>query len=329
MDEVILQVDRLKTEFKTESGNVVVLDGVSFQVKAGKTLGIVGESGCGKSVTALSIMGLLPHPQAWISSGAIVYRGEDLVSISPQSRYALRGNRISMIFQDPMTSLNPVHTIGQQIREVLELHQESLSRQEQTQAIIDILDKVGIPSAKDIIRAYPHQLSGGMRQRVMIAMALACQPDILICDEPTTALDVTVQAQILSLMQQIQKETGMAIIFITHDLGVIAEMCDDVVVMYAGRTVECADAVRLFDHAMHPYTQGLLRSLSSFQLGSKQRLDTIEGTVPTLLEMPQGCRFHPRCPHKSEECENTIPKNTWIKNTHLVQCHHWKRSYGV
>ena len=327
MDEVILQVDRLKTEFKTEDNTVMVLDGVTFQVKAGKTLGIVGESGCGKSVTALSIMGLLPHPQAEVISGSIVYRGEDLVAMSPLSRYALRGNRISMIFQDPMTSLNPVHTIGQQIREVLELHQKTLSRQEQTQAILDMLDKVGIPSAEQIIQSYPHQLSGGMRQRVMIAMALACRPDVLICDEPTTALDVTVQAQILSLMKELQQETGMAIIFITHDLGVIAEMCDEVVVMYAGRTVECADVMRLFDHAIHPYTQGLLRAMSSFQLGAKQRLETIEGTVPSLSDMPEGCRFHPRCPHKTEKCEVELPKNTWIKETHLVQCHHWKRGY--
>ncbi|MEZ8741810.1 ABC transporter ATP-binding protein [Photobacterium swingsii] len=323
-DSVILSVCDLETEFTTDNGVVRVLDGVSFEVKKGKTLGIVGESGCGKSVTAMSIMGLLPRPYGQVVAGKVNFDGIDLLGLAPHELYQMRGNRISMIFQDPMTALNPVHTIGKQINEVLELHRPELNKRQRFDYALSMFTKVGIPSPEQRIFEYPHNLSGGMRQRVMIAIALACQPDVLICDEPTTALDVTVQAQILDLMREIQQETGMAIIFITHDLGVVAEMCDEVVVMYAGRAVEVCDVFTLFEQPKHPYSRGLLQSMPTLNVGHKQPLQTISGNVPQLDEMPEGCRFCTRCQFMSTKCEYQQPPWELLDKTHRVSCHHWR-----
>jgi peptide/nickel transport system ATP-binding protein len=271
-NEIILQVKELETEFATDEGTVQILKGVSFDVKAGKTLGLVGESGSGKSVTSMSIMGLLPKPYGKVTSGEILFRGTDLTTMNETEMYQMRGDRISIIFQDPMTALNPVQTIGKQIMEVLDLHRNEMSQREKRAYALAMLKKVKIPLAEKRLNEYPHNLSGGMRQRVMIAMALACKPDILICDEPTTALDVTVQASILQLMQELQQETGMAMIFITHDLGVVAEICDDVAVMYDGRIVEYADIFDLFDRPQHPYTKRLLGLIPNLDDEPKQRI---------------------------------------------------------
>lgn len=271
--ETILKVEELETEFLTDDGRVKVLHGVSFDVRAGKTLGLVGESGCGKSVTSMSILGLLPKPYGQVTKGRIYYRGTDLLTMPPEQMFAMRGNKISVIFQDPMTALNPVHTIKKQLEEVLVLHRPELSKQQRESYALEMLDKVRIPQPEKRLNEYPHNLSGGMRQRVMIAMALACKPDILICDEPTTALDVTVQASILDLMIDLQKETGMAMIFITHDLGVVAEICDDVAVMYQGKIVEQADVFQLFDNPQHPYTRKLLGLMPNLDNPPKQMID--------------------------------------------------------
>ncbi|MCQ1058561.1 ABC transporter ATP-binding protein [Photobacterium sp. ZSDE20] len=272
-DDVILNVQGLETEFTTDDGTVKILHGVSFDVRKGRTLGIVGESGCGKSVTAMSIMGLLPKPYGQVVGGQILYRGTDLVTLPVEEMYAMRGNRISMIFQDPMTALNPVHSVGRQLIEVLELHRPELNKGERNQYALDMLKKVKIPMPEKRLMEYPHNLSGGMRQRVMIAMALACKPDILICDEPTTALDVTVQASILELINDLQQETGMSVIFITHDLGVVAEICDDVAVMYGGKVVEFADIFDLFDNPQHPYTERLMGLMPSLENEPKQPIE--------------------------------------------------------
>ncbi|XDF78297.1 ABC transporter ATP-binding protein [Aliivibrio fischeri] len=319
--EIVLSVENVVTEFQTDEGTVRVLDGVSFQVPKGKTIGIVGESGCGKSVTSMSIMGLLPKPYGNVVSGRILYGDTDLIQLSPDKLYEMRGNRISMIFQDPMTALNPVHTIGKQINEVLELHRPDFDKKQRLAYSLEMLEKVGIPSPESRLHEYPHNLSGGMRQRVMIAIALACEPDILICDEPTTALDVTIQAQILELMKKLQDETGMSIIFITHDLGVVAEICDEVVVMYAGRVAEQAGIFELFDNPKHPYTQGLMASMPSLHLKPKTELDTIPGTVPSLNEMPSGCRFSTRCKYKQDKCEVEVPPMNQVGALHQVSCH--------
>ncbi|MGF1687961.1 ABC transporter ATP-binding protein [Photobacterium japonica] len=272
-DDIILSVRDLETEFTTDDGVVKILHGVNFDVRKGRTLGLVGESGCGKSVTSMSIMGLLPKPYGQITNGQILYRGTDLVTLPPEEMYAMRGNKISVIFQDPMTALNPVHTIGRQINEVLELHRPDLDKAQRNAYSLEMLKKVKIPMPEKRLNEYPHNLSGGMRQRVMIAMALACKPDILICDEPTTALDVTVQASILELMNELQEETGMAMIFITHDLGVVAEICDDVAVMYAGKVVEFADIFDLFDNPQHPYTARLMGLMPSLDSKPKQPIE--------------------------------------------------------
>ncbi|PSW12655.1 ABC transporter ATP-binding protein [Photobacterium sanctipauli] len=272
-NDVILSVRDLETEFMTDEGVVKILHGVSFDVRKGRTLGLVGESGCGKSVTSMSIMGLLPKPYGQITKGQILYRGTDLVTLPPEDMYAMRGNKISVIFQDPMTALNPVHTIGCQLNEVLELHRPELSKVQRNAYSLEMLQKVKIPMPEKRLNEYPHNLSGGMRQRVMIAMALACKPDILICDEPTTALDVTVQASILELMNDLQEETGMAMIFITHDLGVVAEVCDDVAVMYGGKVVEYADIFDLFDNPQHPYTERLMGLMPSLDSEPKQPIE--------------------------------------------------------
>lgn len=289
----LLEVSNLVTGFDTDDGRVIAVDGVSFSVEKGKTLGIVGESGSGKSVSALSIMQLLPQPAGVIVEGSIQFRERELVDAPQEVMVDVRGDEIGMIFQEPMTALNPVHKIGRQVSEVFRLHTK-MDKKKALEASIDILDRVGIPSPEIRVDEYPHQLSGGMRQRVMIAMALGCKPDLLIADEPTTALDVTVQAQILKLMKDLQEEMGMAIILITHDLGVIAETCDDVAVMYAGRIVERAETVELFTHPLHAYTRGLLRSMPRLNRERKTRLPVISGNVPSLRDMPSGCRFSTR-----------------------------------
>ncbi|MGL1053558.1 ABC transporter ATP-binding protein [Vibrio vulnificus] len=285
-DDVILSVRDLEVFFTTDDGPVKVLHGVNFDVRAGRTLGLVGESGSGKSVTSMSIMGLLPKPYGQIVNGQILYRGTDLVTLPAEQMYAMRGDRISIIFQDPMTALNPVHTVGRQINEVLELHRPDLDKRARNEYALEMLKKVRIPLPEKRLNEYPHNLSGGMRQRVMIAMALACKPDILICDEPTTALDVTVQASILELMNELQQETGMAMIFITHDLGVVAEVCDDVAVMYGGRIVEYAEIFELFDHPKHPYTERLMGLMPSLDSEPKQLID-IKPMDSSMFEVSQ------------------------------------------
>ncbi|QFT12516.1 ABC transporter ATP-binding protein [Vibrio sp. THAF190c] len=270
--QTVLKVRDLEVEFSTDEGAVKILKGVSFDVKAGRTLGLVGESGSGKSVTSMSIMGLLPKPYGQVTAGEIWYRETDLTKMAEQDLYQMRGNRISIIFQDPMTALNPVQTVGNQLVEVLDLHHRQMSKVEKVDYAIGLLEKVKIPMPELRFQEYPHNLSGGMRQRVMIAMALACKPDVLICDEPTTALDVTVQASILKLMKELQEETGMAMIFITHDLGVVAEICDDVAVMYDGRIVENADVFELFDYPKHPYTKRLLGLIPGLDSEPKQAI---------------------------------------------------------
>ncbi len=316
----VLQVNHLVTSFETETGLVHAVDDVSFSVPAGRTLGIVGESGCGKSVTALSIMRLLPKPMGRIRRGEILFRETDLTQLSPEEMSRIRGNRISMIFQEPMTALNPVHRIGRQIGEVFRLHFPDMKNGEIEENVLQILQKVGIPEPRLRLREYPHQLSGGMRQRVMIAMALACRPDVLIADEPTTALDVTIQAQILDLIRELQAETGMSVIFITHDLGVIAQLCDTVTVMYAGRVAETAPVDRLFADPRHPYTRGLLSSIPRLKSPRKSRLPVISGTVPGLHDLPEGCRFQNRCPHVRELCR-TQPPLRQKGPDHFAACH--------
>ena len=301
----LLDVRHLVTSFRTESGPVRAVDDVSFSVSPGRTLAVVGESGCGKSVTALSIMRLIDQNGS-IEGGSIRLEGDELTELSPAQMRDVRGDRISMIFQEPMTALNPVVTAGDQIVEVFRIHR-GLSRAEGREAAIEALRTVRIPDPERRVDEYPFQMSGGMRQRVMIAMALACEPRLLIADEPTTALDVTIQAQILRLMRGLQQERGTAILFITHDLGVVAEMADDVIIMYAGKVVERGPVREIFARPEHPYTQGLMRSIPSLESSPSERLATIEGTVPGLRDLPAGCRFHPRCPHAAALCRETEP----------------------
>jgi peptide/nickel transport system ATP-binding protein len=316
----LLEVKDLRTHFRTDDGIVKAVDGVSFEVEKGKTLGIVGESGCGKSVTCLTIMGLNP-PRNTISSGEANFKGENLLTMSKKRLRDVRGNDIAMIFQDPMTSLNPVHTIGRQLVEAIKLHRDVSSRAARARAL-ELLKAVGIPRAERRMDDYPHQFSGGMRQRVMIAMALINDPDLLIADEPTTALDVTTQAQILELMNRLQREFGSAIIIITHDLGVVAETADDVVVMYAARVVERAPVDSLFRRPHMPYTWGLLGSLPRLDADT-ERLTQIPGQPPSLLNPPRGCRFHPRCPYVMNVCKETEPELRPISDEpgHLQACH--------
>lgn len=324
----LLRVEGLRTQFRTRDGIVRAVDGVSFDVQAGETLAIVGESGCGKSVTAMSILRLLPMPPARIVGGKIEFEGRDLLGLSEDEMRDVRGNLISMIFQEPMTSLNPVLTIGDQVAEALMLHR-GLDRKAALARAIEMLNKVQIPEAARRIGQYPHQLSGGMRQRVMIAMALACDPRLLIADEPTTALDVTIQAQILELMRNLGRETGASIILITHDLGVVAEMAQRVVVMYAGRKVEQASVESLFANPRHPYTVGLLGSMPHLGGSLKEaedappkRLVEIPGMVPSLKEDTPGCLFAPRCPRASERCRNEVPALAEYGVNHLAACWH-------
>lgn len=301
----ILEVKQLQTHFKTANGIVKAVDGVDLTIYEGETVGIVGESGCGKSVTSLSVMGLLPKPMAYIEHGSILFSGRDITQLSERAMRKLRGNEISMIFQEPMTSLNPVFTIGQQLSEPLKQHTR-LNKKEIRQAVIAMLQSVGIPRAEQIIHEYPHQLSGGMRQRAMISLAMLCQPKLLIADEPTTALDVTIQAQILQLMKEIKARTNMAMMLITHDLGVVAEMCDRVTVMYAGQVVESADVRTLFNRPTHPYTRGLLASLPTAN-ERKGELPSIPGSVPRPDEVPHGCTFAPRCSYATDRCREERP----------------------
>jgi peptide/nickel transport system ATP-binding protein len=316
----LLDVKDLSTSFNTEDGVVKAVQGVSFSVEKGQTLGIVGESGCGKSVTCLTIMGLNPK-RTTMSSGEALWKDEDLLSTKPSRLREIRGNEISMIFQDPMTSLNPVHTIGRQLVEAVLLHRDVTKRVARARAL-ELLKAVGIPRAETRIDDYPHQFSGGMRQRVMIAMALINDPDLLIADEPTTALDVTTQAQILLLMKTLQEDFGSAIIMITHDLGVVAEVADDVVVMYAANVVEQAEVHDLFQRPQHPYTWGLMGSLPRLE-ADVERLTQIPGQPPSLLRPPNGCRFHPRCPYVMEVCKSTVPelRPTQRDQAHLQRCH--------
>ena len=305
----VLRVDDVRVEFNTRRGKALVLNGVSFEVNAGETLCIVGESGCGKSMSALTILGLVPQPPGRVSGGRVLFGEEDLIQAAPQRLREVRGNRISMIFQEPMTSLNPVFTVGEQIAESLRLH-AGLDRAAAHQRAIEMLRQVGIPAPERRVHEYPHQLAGGMRQRVMIAMALACRPDILIADEPTTALDVTVQAQIFDLLRELQRERGTAIVLITHDMGAVAEMADRVIVMYAGRVIEQGSTAQVLEHPQHPYTRGLiacLPELGSSQAGDYADLAEIEGVVPSLWELGRGCAFRERCPQAHARCAGEVP----------------------
>ncbi len=319
-NEILLEVKDLITGFDTEAGHVRVLDHVSFKIKKGETLGIVGESGCGKSVTSLSVMRLLPKPSGQIRGGQIIFDGQDISKITPDEMRNIRGNKIAMIFQEPMTALNPVHKVGKQLKEAYDLHFPDMSDEDKKKESIEMLEAVGIPMPEERLNSYPHQLSGGIRQRVMIAIALACKPDLLIADEPTTALDVTIQAQILDLMKDMQKKFGMALMFITHDLGVIAEISDRVVVMYAGKVVEEATAKELFKNPKHPYTKGLLSSIPRLDSTPKTKLDIIEGMVPDLMSLPKGCNFENRCPYSDKKCVDNEPKLERVGSEHQASC---------
>ena len=321
----LIEVKNLKTYFFTEDGVVRAVDGVDFTIEHEKTLGVVGESGCGKSVTALSVMGLVQTPPGRITEGEILYhrngKVQDLTQLNPKGREyrSIRGNEIAMIFQEPMTSLNPVYTIGNQIMEAIMLHQH-LHKKEARKKAIEMLHSVGIPLPEQRVDEYPHQLSGGMRQRAMIAMALSCNPNLLVADEPTTALDVTIQAQVLDLMNALRKDFQASIQFITHDLGVIAQMADDVVVMYLGKIVEGAAATEIFHNPKHPYTQGLMNSIPSLTTTKRERLTPIKGVVPDPFDIPEGCGFEPRCPHAMEICKTRIPVLKEVAPDHQASC---------
>ena len=317
----ILDVKDLVVEFTTDLGVVRAVEHLDFQLKKGRILGLAGESGCGKSVTALSIMRLLPKPVSRMVQGQILLDGKDISRVQVEEMHNIRGKKISMIFQEPMTALNPVHRIGKQMIEIYKLHFPKMSFHEMENAAVKMLETTGMSDPKKVMKKYPHQLSGGMRQRVMISMALSCEPDILIADEPTTALDVTVQAQILELIKNLQVKSGMSVILITHDLGVIAENCDDVVVMYAGQIAEKAEVAALFKHPCHPYTKGLLTSIPSLAVKSKTILPTIKGHVPSLLDMPRACRFASRCPWAEEICRKIVPLERKMERNHTAACH--------
>jgi oligopeptide transport system ATP-binding protein len=319
-EKPILEVKDLKTHFFTEAGTVKAVDGVSFQLKKGETLGIVGESGSGKSITAMSIMRLIPSPPGRIVGGEIIFKDRDLTKTPEKELQKIRGNEIAMIFQDPMTSLNPVLKIGEQIAEAIIFHQ-GLSKKEAWRKAVKMLEKVGIPQPELRANDYPHQFSGGMRQRAMIAMALSCNPQLLIADEPTTALDVTIQAQILELMNQLKEEYQTAIIMITHDLGVVAELCNNVVVMYAGKPVEITGVETIFEKPKHPYTWGLLSSLPKLEDDYQEKLEPIEGAPPDLRNLPQGCSFVNRCKNAHDKCLEICPPLLEVEQGHFVACH--------
>ena len=319
LKKTLVEIQELSIHFDTDRGIVPAVNEVSYSIYEGETLGLVGESGCGKSVTAHSIIRLIPKPQGRVASGKIIFRGEDLVKVSESRIREIRGNDISMIFQEPMTSLNPVFTIGEQISEVILQHQD-LNEDEAWDLAIQMLGKVGIPSPDMRAEEYPHQLSGGMKQRVMIAMALACNPYLLIADEPTTALDVTIQAQILELIQELQKQSAMSVLMITHDLAVVAEVCDRVVVMYASKIVEIAPVEKLFEKPLHPYTQGLFQSIPNVEV-DQERLTPIPGFVPSPLNFPSGCKFHDRCAMKVQRCTTEEPLLRELEDGRMVACH--------
>jgi peptide/nickel transport system ATP-binding protein/oligopeptide transport system ATP-binding protein len=316
--ETALSVRDLQTYFHTDDGDALAVDGVSFDIPAGKTMALVGESGCGKSVTALSIMRLIQQPPGRIAGGSVMLGDRDILRMSPEEMRNVRGNSISMIFQEPMTSLNPVFRVGDQIAAAIRLH-TGVSKQEARKKATDLLEKVGIPSPGERIDDYPHQMSGGMRQRVMIAMALACNPTLLIADEPTTALDVTIQAQILELLKELQAREGMAILLITHDLGIVAEAADFAAIMYAGKIVEQAPVPELFANPKHPYTIGLFSSIPKLD-DDRDRLQTIQGQVPAATHFPAGCRFHPRCPKRMDACEASAPETISVGADHTTAC---------
>jgi len=321
----LLSILGLKTYFHTRRGTVKAVDGIDLTVDAGQTVGIVGESGCGKSVTALSILRLIPSPPGKVTGGTIRFCGEDLLEKTEAEMRRIRGNRISMIFQNPMTSLNPVYKVGKQIAEVIELHQ-GLSHEEAFDEAVEMIRTVGIPDPERQVNDYPHQLSGGMRQRAMIAMALSCRPLLLIADEPTTALDVTIQAQIMRLMRNLREDFQTSIILITHDLGLVAGFCDKVAVMYAGNVVESCDTKTIFGDPRHPYTRGLMSSIPRVDVDHEGELEIIKGEVPTMISPPSGCKFHPRCAAAREACRRQKPELIDIGSEHLVACHLYRES---
>ncbi|WP_335872496.1 ABC transporter ATP-binding protein [Bacillus sp. 2205SS5-2] len=314
----LLKVEKLKTSFFTDDGEVPAVDSISFDIYPGEILGIVGESGCGKSVTSLSVMGLIPSPPGKIVEGKILFKDEELTEASEKRMRDLRGNEIAMIFQEPMTSLNPVFTIGNQLVEAIKIHKNSSKIQAEKRAV-EIMRQVGLPRAEELLKEYPHQLSGGMRQRVMIAMAMACEPQLLIADEPTTALDVTIQAQILALMKNLNKETNTAVMLITHDLGVVAEVCERIIVMYSGKVVEKGTVAEIFQNPQHPYTKGLIQSVPDMRF-KKDKLYSIPGNVPKPGSIQVGCRFAPRCEEVFERCTMETPDLYETKNGHCTRC---------
>ncbi len=324
MSEYILKVQNLTLSFQTEAGRVTAVDSISFSLKKGETLGLVGESGCGKTVTALALMRLLPQPAGSIDSGEVYFYHKDILTLPIYEMFQIRGRKIAMIFQEPMTALNPVKTIGKQLAEVYQLHFPKMSYSQITQSSTEMLEKVGIPLPDLRLKEYPHQLSGGMRQRVMIAMALALKPEVLIADEPTTALDVTIQSQILDLIEDLKKEINMSVILITHNLGIVAQVCERVLVMYAGRIAEKAPVIDLFKYPSHPYTKGLLHSIPQLNQPSKIPLETIPGMVSSLMDMPSGCRFQDRCAYVQEPCRLKSPPLESRKKEHQVACYRWR-----
>lgn len=318
MEKYLVEYNDLHTYFHTEAGTVKAVNGVSFKIRPGETIGVVGESGCGKSVTAMSLMGLIAAPQGEIVKGSILFDGKDVTKMNEEQLRQIRGNDAAMIFQEPMTSLNPVFTAGYQIMEAIMLHQK-LGKNEARQKAIEMIDLVGIPDPEKIVDSYPHELSGGMRQRIMIAMALSCNPKLLIADEPTTALDVTIQAQILDLMRDIKQKTNTSIMLITHDLGVVAEMADYVVVMYAGKVIEEANVLEIFKNPLHPYTKGLLKSKPVINKAS-ERLYTIPGQVPNPIGIKDSCYFNERCEFAMDRCRCEIPQTVVLENGHKIAC---------
>jgi len=328
MEDLLLQVKDLKTYFYTDDGVVKAVDGIDFTIKKGETLGMVGESGCGKSVSALSILQLVQDPPGKIINGEIWFKGEDLLKKKSEKMRKIRGNDISMIFQEPMTSLNPVYTIGEQISEAIILHQK-LNKEKALKKTVEMLRLVGIPSPEKSVHEYPHELSGGQRQRAMIAMALSCNPDLLIADEPTTALDVTIEAQILELIKKLKDEIGMAVLMITHDLGVIAEVSDYVVVVYTGKAVEYADVISIFKNPKHPYTIALQKSIPQLTDEPGRKLEVIKGNIPDPLALPYGCKFHPRCKFAIDLCKNKEPELEKIGDNHIVRCWMYNKEKAI
>jgi len=319
-DGKVLEIRDLRTYFFTEAGVVKAIDGISLHVEQGETLGLVGESGSGKTVTALSTLKIVPKPGR-IVGGTIRFEGKDILSLSEKQLRELRGNKIAIVFQDPSSSLNPVYTIGHQLSEIIQTHQK-LSKKAAIDKSVKLLEEVAIADAETRIHDYPDQLSGGMRQRVALARALACEPTLLFADEPTTNLDVTIQAQILELMKSLKQRLGMSMVMITHDMGIVADMADRITVIYAGQVCETAKTIELFENPLHPYTESLLEAVP--RLDMKKPLESIPGNVPNLIEPPSGCRFHPRCKYATEICKHEVPPFTEVKNSHFVACHHWK-----